>query len=381
MDILNQTYFNHTVLDYLLAILILIAAYALRKIFAYIFTSLLFKVFEKYCAGVGFNKLRELLQKPFGLLVFLVSLYFALNELNFPARWDTTFEKNGLGTIIYIQTYKVALLLSVTMLAVNLIEYVGLLLLYRAKNTQSKTDDMLVPFIKESLKIVVIVLGVFVLLAKIFHFNLTTLLGGAGIAGLAIALAAQETLGNLLGSFTIFLDKPFVVGDMIRIGTIQGKIEHIGFRSTRIRTLEKSYVTIPNKKMVDAELDNLTERTFYRVRITLDFKYDSNPESLRAYIIDLKEYLLNAPDVDEDVAVYLHEMTPNALQMLIIYYIKTNDWDEHIVVKEASIFKMLDLAKKLNLEFAYPSTSIYVEQTTNSTSAVVEHATKTKPVQ
>jgi MscS family membrane protein len=336
---------------------------------------------KKYCAGVGFNKLRELLQKPFGLLVFLVSLYFALNELNFPARWDTTFEKNGLGTIIYIQTYKVALLLSVTMLAVNLIEYVGLLLLYRAKNTQSKTDDMLVPFIKESLKIVVIVLGVFVLLAKIFHFNLTTLLGGAGIAGLAIALAAQETLGNLLGSFTIFLDKPFVVGDMIRIGTIQGKIEHIGFRSTRIRTLEKSYVTIPNKKMVDAELDNLTERTFYRVRITLDFKYDSNPESLRAYIIDLKEYLLNAPDVDEDVAVYLHEMTPNALQMLIIYYIKTNDWDEHIVVKEASIFKMLDLAKKLNLEFAYPSTSIYVEQTTNSTSAVVEHATKTKPVQ
>lgn len=381
MDILNQTYLNHTVLDYLLAILILIAAYALRKIFAYIFTSLLFKVFEKYCAGVGFNKLRELLQKPFGLLVFLVSLYFALNELNFPARWDTTFEKNGLGTIIYIQTYKVALLLSVTMLAVNLIEYVGLLLLYRAKNTQSKTDDMLVPFIKESLKIVVIVLSVFVLLAKIFHFNLTTLLGGAGIAGLAIALAAQETLGNLLGSFTIFLDKPFVVGDMIRIGTIQGKIEHIGFRSTRIRTLEKSYVTIPNKKMVDAELDNLTERTFYRVRITLDFKYDSNPESLRAYIIDLKAYLLNAPDVDEDVAVYLHEMTPNALQMLIIYYIKTNDWDEHIVVKEASIFKMLDLAKKLNLEFAYPSTSIYVEQTTNSTSAVVEHATKTKPVQ
>ncbi|HQV01376.1 MAG TPA: mechanosensitive ion channel family protein, partial [Bacteroidia bacterium] len=365
MDFLSKTYFNHTGLDYLLAILILISAYALRKIFTYLFTTLLFKVFHKYCAGVGQNKLTELLQKPFSVLVFLVSLYFAMAELNYPASWNTSLAKTSLPTIIFISCFKIALLASLIMMAVNLTEYVGLLLLYRAQNTASKTDDMLVPFIKESLKIIFIVLGVFVLLSKVFHVHLTAILGGAGIAGLAIALAAQETLGNLLGSFTIFLDKPFVVGDLVRIGAIHGRIEHIGFRSTRIRTLEKSYVTIPNKKMVDAELDNLTERTLYRVQFKLDFKYNSNPDSIRAFNIEIKNYLLNNPNIDENVSVYLHEMTSSALQVIIIYFVKTNDWEEHIVVKEATIYNILETAKTLQLELAFPSSSIYIESANN----------------
>src|SRR6185369_10292037 len=124
--------------------------------------------------------------------------------------------------------------------------------------------DQLVPFLREAIKIIIGVFSFFFILGAVFHINIASLIAGLGIGGLAFALAAKETLENLLGSFTIFLDKPFVVGDVVKVGSAEGTIENIGFRSTRIRTLEKTLLTVPNKKMVDAELDNLTERVVRR---------------------------------------------------------------------------------------------------------------------
>jgi MscS family membrane protein len=363
MNFIEEFFLGNQVKDYLIFAAILLCGLLLRRFFSNTFSGILYRIFKKKFVSVGIDKFRELLQRPFGLLIITITLFLAFHQLEFPAEWAISQDENSGVRLILWRIFQTALVFSITWVAVRMIEYFGLVLAVRASKTDSKTDDMLVPFIKEALKIVIVILSVFFLLGTIYNLNIAALLGGAGIAGLAIALAAQETLGNLLGSFTIFLDKPFVVGDMVKIGNTQGRIEHIGFRSTRIRTLERSYVTIPNKKMVDAELDNLTERLLYRNRMLIDFRYDSKADDLKNFIEEIKAFLIAKPEIDDGIAVCLHEMTSSALQIVILFFVKTNDWDEQIITKEEVIFKIMELAEKNNLGFAFPSTSVYMEKT------------------
>ncbi|MGZ4049646.1 MAG: mechanosensitive ion channel family protein, partial [Bacteroidia bacterium] len=209
---------------------------------------------------MGYEKLLALLKKPLGIFILLISFYFAFNILTFPAEWNfTTIDHFGLRMLLY-RAYQIGIIVTLTWVVLRVIDFFGLVLIYRASLTESKTDDQLVPFIKESIKVIVTIMAVFFILGAVFKLNIASLIAGLGIGGLAIALAAKESLENLLGSFTIFLDKPFVIGDLIRVGTLEGTVEKIGFRSTRLRTPEKSYVTVPNKKLVDGELDNLSLR-------------------------------------------------------------------------------------------------------------------------
>lgn len=361
MELLEKIYFDHHLREYLLFAGILILGVVLRKVLSRLITSLLYGAFKKRFISVGVEQFTNLLFKPCSFLIVVVTIYIAFKQLHIPTQWKISLDDSKEAVLVSMLVFKTALVYGFAWLAVRSIEYFGLVLAVRASKTESKTDDMMIPFIKESLKIIVVILAIFFLLGTVFDLNIAALLGGAGIAGLAIALAAQETLGNLLGSFTIFLDKPFVVGDMIKVGTTQGRVENIGFRSTRIRTLERSYVTIPNKKMVDAELDNLTERLLYRTRMLVGFRYDSKAAALKGFIEDTKAYLKSKPDVDDGLAVHLHDMTDSTLQVVVLFFVKTNEWDVMIAVKEDLIYKMMEIAEAHHLQFAFPSTSVYME--------------------
>ena len=129
---------------------------------------------------------------------------------------------------------------------------IGLILKKKAEATENKMDDQLIPFAIEIGKILAVIFAIFIILGNIFGVNITALATGLGIGGVALAMASKESLENLLGSFTIFFDRPFTVGDMVTVGSVTGVVEKVGFRSTRIRTFDKSIVTVPNKKMIDA---------------------------------------------------------------------------------------------------------------------------------
>ena len=117
--------------------------------------------------------------------------------------------------------------------------------------------------------------------------NIIALTTGLGIGGIALAMASKESLENLLGSFTIFLDQPFTVGDTVTVGSITGTVEKVGFRSTRIRTFDKSIVTVPNKKMIDAELDNLGMRPVRRVKFNIGLTYETSIEQMKLIVADI----------------------------------------------------------------------------------------------
>ena len=127
----------------------------------------------------------------------------------------------------------------------------------------------------------VVIFGVLIILGNIFGIEITALAAGLGIGGVAVALASKESLENLLGSFTIFFDQPFTVGDIVTVGNITGLVEKVGFRSTRIRTFDKSLVSVPNKKMVDADLDNLGKRDVRRVKFYLGLTYDTKIDQIK----------------------------------------------------------------------------------------------------
>ena len=150
---------------------------------------------------------------------------------------------------------------------------------------------------------------------------------GLGIGGIALAMASKESLENLLGSFTIFFDRPFTVGDMVTVGSVTGVVEKVGFRSTRIRTFDKSIVTVPNKKMIYAELDNLGIRPVIRVKFNLGLTYDTTIEQIKAIVADIQDMINQHEKTDQEGKVRFQEFGSSSLDILVIYYVDSPKFD------------------------------------------------------
>jgi MscS family membrane protein len=361
-DFLNRTYFGNTVSDYLIMAGVLLAGLLFKKIISRFLSSLLFRLFKRYSWGVSFEQFSNLLSRPFSLLILLLLGYFAFNNITFPEEWKIgPGDKFGVRMIIY-KLFLVALIFAIAWAFVRMVDFMGLILVKRASGTTSRLDDQLVPFFRDSLKIILVIMFLFVMLGTVFELNVVTLIGGLGIGGLAVALAAKETLENLLGSFTIFMDKPFVVGDMVKTGSVSGNVERIGLRSTRLRTLEKSLITVPNKKMVDAELENLTDRLSFRSYFRIPIRFNTAPADLKNILKEIKATLDQHHLVLEGNVVKFDQFSESSLDILIQYYVNTVVWDEFMLVKEEINFRIFDIVTQNNSGFAFPSTSLYVEK-------------------
>lgn len=308
------------------------------------------------------QEFHDLLKKPFAILFLLAIGYVAFNYLSFPENWNIVPEdKFGVRMVIH-KLYQTILIFSITWILLRIIDFFCLILFHRATRTQSRLDDQLIPFFKDGFKIFIVVLSFFFILAAVFSVNIVTLIGGLGIGGLAVALAAKETLENLLGSFTIFLDKPFIVGDNVKVGIINGHVEKIGLRSTRIRTLDKSMVIVPNKKMVDAETENISERTFWRSRQEIGLVYNTSESDIKNILLQLQQLLDGHEKIREGSNVNFDTFGLSSLILVIVYFVRTTDADEFSIVKEEINFKILSIVRANNSDFAFPTTSVIMEK-------------------
>ena len=191
--------------------------------------------------------------------------------------------------------------------------------------------------------------------------DITALVAGLGIGGLALAMASKESLENLLGSFTIFLDKPFTVGDTVTAGSVTGKVEKVGFRSTQLRTFDKSLVTVPNKMMVDAELDNLGMRPVRRVKFDIGLNYETTAEQIKKIVSDIQTMVDDHPRTNDEGKVRFQEFGSSSLDVLVIYFVDSPSWDDLIDVREDINYKIMEIVKKHNSDFAFPSTTVYLQ--------------------
>jgi MscS family membrane protein len=359
---LLKEFLGNTLEDYIWFLGAIILGLIFKKLISKYLSRLLFKLIGKNDAEVGVERFDQLLTKPIGLCIMLSIIYLGSANISYPTEWNLATE-NEIGLRMFIHKgFSLIYVYSIFWIILRFIDYISLILHKRAEQTENKMDDQLIPFVIDIAKIITYIFAIIIVLGNIFNVNVTALATGVGIGGIAIAMASKESLENLLGSFTIFLDQPFTVGDTVTVGSITGTVEKVGFRSTRIRTFDKSLVTLPNKKMIEAELDNLGMRPVRRVKFHIGLTYDTSPNQIKAIVAEIQEMINQHEKTNQEGKVRFQEFGSSSLDVLVIYFVDSPRWDDLIDVKEDVNYKIMEIIKKNNSDFAFPSTTVYLQK-------------------
>ena len=352
-EILSQKILDNSVQQYAVFAGILLFVFLFKRYISGILGTLIYNFFRRYTKENRVKQFNALIFRPASWLIVLLTASFAFRLLQFPKAWDFEIIGYDFKTILS-KTLVLIIAGSFTWVLLRVIDFISIILRDRAELTESKMDDQLVPFIKDLLKIIVVLFSIGIILGGILHFNIASILTGLGIGGLALALAAQDTLANLFGSLTIFLDRPFTVGDIVKVGDVTGKVEKVGFRSTRLRTTDKTFVTIPNKKMTDSSVDNLTLRTYRRVNMVIGLSYETSAEQLRKIISDIQNYFDDRKEMNEENFVRFDSFSDSAVNVMIEYFVPQSEYSSFMRVKEEVNFFILETIQKHGSEIAHP---------------------------
>lgn len=225
-------------------------------------------------------------------------------------------------------------------------------------------DRTLVEMLRMVLRILILSIALFLAIRIITGKPLTTLLAGLGIGGLAVALAAQDTLKNFFGSIMILVDKPFALGERIQVAEYDGVIEAIGFRSTRIRTLTGHQVVIPNDKMAAASVENIGRRPHIRRLVNIGLTYSTGPEKMELALDIVRKILENHEGMTEDLPPRVHfsDFNADSLNIMILYWYSPPDYWKFMEFSEKVNLAIMREFESNGIEFAFPSTTTYLEQ-------------------
>jgi MscS family membrane protein len=252
--------------------------------------------------------------------------------------------------------------ISVLWALYRLIDIIGRVLTDRAKRTKNKFDDLLIPILLRSMKIFLLVIAIVVMAETVFK-DATSLITGLGLGGLAFALAAKDVVANVFGSFTILLDRPFQLGDWVTMGDVDGNVEMVGIRSTRIRTFYNSLITVPNSQLINASVDNMGARRYRRIKTTLGISYDTPPEKIEAFCEGIRELIRTHPYTRKDYYhCYLNQFEASSLSILLYCFVETPEWGTELRERHRMFIDIMRLAQRLGVEFAFPTQTLFMRE-------------------
>ena len=362
INFLQNQILGNTLLDYCWLFGAILLGFIFKQLISKYLSQLLYKIIGRKDDNIGAEKFNELLVKPIGLCVMLSIIYIGASHISFPLSWNLV-EKEEFGLKMFLNKgFSLLYIYSIFWIIIRFVDYISLILHKKAEQTENRMDDQLIPFVIDIIKIITYIFGLIIVMGNVFNVNITALATGLGIGGIAIAMASKESLENLLGSFTIFLDQPFTVGDIVTVGTITGTVEKVGFRSTRIRTFDKSLVTVPNKKMIDAELDNLGLRPMRRVKFNVGLTYETSAEQIKLIVKDIQDYINQHSKTDQKGKVRFSEFGSSSLDIMVIYFVDSPKWEDLINVKQEVNYKIMEIVKHHKSDFAFPSTTVYLNK-------------------
>jgi MscS family membrane protein len=341
---------DNPVQSYLEVLGVILLALIVKRIISRYLTAVLFRLITK--AGRKFNKeaFCNLLLQPLEVFLLVLVVLISFDQLKYPAAWNFSLYKvrfSGLLDGIANTT----IILVFIWLCLRVIDFIAMVLEERASLTKSQSDNQLIVFFKDFLKVILVIIGVLMLIRFVFHQNIGNLLTGLSIVGAAIALATRESMENLIASFIIFFDKPFVTGDTVKVLNFTGTIEKIGLRSTRIRTLDKTYISVPNKLMVDSIVDNISLRTQRKAELRLELKLSVTTGDIKKLLQEIK-ILLKHPKVLRG-NVFFSDTGKNANIVTIDYFCGIDLTDDQFnELKEEMNFKIMETIEKTGVDFA-----------------------------
>ncbi len=307
------------------------------------------------------------LSKPISIGFFAFALQLSRYCLVFDMPETETVE--GVRIVFYHGWGKIVEALWALTFAYALYRLVDIIehyLFRMVSKTENKLDDMLVPVVRKSLRISIAIIAVLLIAENIFQADIKSLILGAGVGGIAIALAAKDTIANFFGSVTIFADKPFQIDELICVGDHLGVVEEVGFRSTKLRTLEGQQIIIPNNTVANADIKNITRRPFIRRSFSITITYDSGFDKTQRAAEIIKDVLASVIEVnqleDKPPRVYFDEFGSHSLDIYVSYWFVPADWWIYKEVSERINFEILKRFNNENIEFAFPTQTLYLKK-------------------
>ncbi|HEY9342648.1 MAG TPA: mechanosensitive ion channel domain-containing protein [Hanamia sp.] len=318
MNFLDQVYFDNSIRSFIVVAITILLALLLKRFISKYATTLIFKMGKTQWGGMDKQQFDSIIIAPLERILVVVISIFALDQLNFPKAFLFSIHKITSQDIV--ETIASAIIIiSVVSLILRFMDFLMQVIKHKSKGHSSASEYQLLFFFKDFIRVIIIIFGIIFILKYSFRLDIGNLLTGLSIVGAALALSARESLENLIASFVIFFDKPFETGDVVKVKDITGTVERIGLRSTRIRTNEKSLVTVPNKQMVDSVLDNWSSRNLVRneLRTVLPALFTSS--QLEKAIEGIKNILAKEKVIDS-YSVHLQEITNDTALIISVYF-------------------------------------------------------------
>ena len=322
----------------------------INRFLSRVLANLLCRLFKRTWKTFDQKTFLELVIQPLGLFLVITVSIIALYRLSFPEELNVTLYRYPLQRIL-LSIGIIIQIVSFIWLLLRTIDFIASVLDARARFTLDQSDNQLIVFFRDLLKVIVGVIGFLLILHFAFNYHIGSLLTGLSIVGAAIALALRESLENLIASFVIFFDKPFTTGDNVKVLHVTGIVERIGLRSTRIRSEQKTYVSVPNKQMVDSILDNISLRTQQRNELLLQLSLETPSVKLAALMKEVKEFLSKIKEL-ESYNVFFVDINLQAYAIMIEFFIPAAYLSEFNKIRqEVNLFALQEI-EKLEIKIA-----------------------------
>ena len=369
LDFLQQEYFGNTIGVYLRMLVILVLALLLKRYLAVILTKICYKFFKRFAAGYFGQHFISLLALPMQGLIVTILFFIAYLQVSASlahiivwksAKWLAGEHVKATGRVYTLvellnHVFFFVLIFYFVLLLSRVLDFLSLVWIEKAKEEEDKTKQQALPLLRDILKALLWSFGIMTVLGVVFHVNVAALVAGLGVGGIAIAFAAKESLENLLASFMVMIDKPFAIGDWVKIDNVEGTIERVGIRSSRIRTFDKSVIILPNRKLIDSNLENFSERGLRRIMFTIGAVYGLPKTTLELIMTNIKQLIQSTGGTVLDPIVYLDSFGDSAVNIQVIYYMEVSPEVDFAEVKEQVNFGIYEIMNRHGKGFAFPT--------------------------
>jgi MscS family membrane protein len=357
---LQDLYAQNHLRNWLFLLLAILVALAADRVAAYVLTRI-----AKRLERMGWHAQATVFAgaaRPATLALFTTGLSIGLAQLNMPVGVEDFSRR------IILLLY----LVSLFWYAFNLVAVVEVTLMRFARHTETTLDDQLVPIVRRAMRTFIVVIGALFILQNVFKYDIAAWITGLGIAGLAVSLAAQDSLKNLFGSLTILFDRPFVLGQRIKCQGFDGNVEEIGFRSTKIRTADGTIATMPNSIIVNDPVENWAVRKMFRRFTNITITYDTPVGKVREAVQIIRDLLeseeFRGPIHDADGArnenpprVYFNEFNADSLNIQLFYWYRpATDWWAYLDFTQRFNIRLMEAYEKAGIEFAFPTQTLFL---------------------
>ena len=359
MDFLDNIYFDNSIRNYCIVGGSILLMLILKRYLSRYIASILFRISRRIWNGIEKKTFTDLVVEPLEWFLLVLISVFAIDKLNFPQAWEYNIyghstneivSKIGIGIIIILFTW----------VLLRMIDFIALVLEKKTTHEDTKSSGQLIVFFRDFLKVIFAIAGLLLLIKACFNQPVGNLLTSLSIVGAVLALAAKESLENLIASFIIFFDKPFSTGDVLRVNAVTGTVEKIGLRSTRIRTADKTLVTVPNKQMVDSVVDNWSMRTHRRAEIKLELAASTSIDAATNCIAQIKKLLAAKEDSIIDSSVYLTEINKSGVLITIEYFAQFLSIENFSQLKEDVNIALKKLMEENELTMAAATNTVTI---------------------